>query len=96
MQFGCEFRRFSMKRSQSSCFEDFRTMVQESHHLAPDMTFTISYTDPRNGDLLPITNNENLQHAFSTALPLLRLMIYQNKGMIAGLDSGKRGRGGGC
>lgn len=80
MQFECEFRRFNIDRSQASHFGDFYSMVGESHHLPSEMPFTISYTDPRNGDLLPITNNDNLLHAFSTALPLLRLLVYRKQG----------------
>ena len=44
------------------------------------MPFTVSYTDPRNGDLLPITNNDNLMRAYTTAMPLLRLVIYRQQG----------------
>ena len=79
-QFECEFRRFSVDRTQTTAFEDFYALVKESHHLPSDMPFTISYTDPRNGDLLPITNNDNLRRAYSTAMPMLRLVIYRKQG----------------
>ena len=61
-------------------FNVFYTLVKESHHLPSEMPFTVSYTDPRNGDLLPITNDENLERAFTTAMPLIRLVIYRKQG----------------
>jgi len=67
-------------RHNAAHFLDFYALVRDSHHLPTDMPFTVSYTDPRNGDLLPITNDDNLGHAFSTALPLLRLLIYRKQG----------------
>ena len=69
-----------MDRRNCKTLDDFHSLVKESHHLPADMPFTISYTDPRNGDLLPITNDENLQRAFTTAMPLLRLFIYREAG----------------
>ena len=71
-----------MDRSQTTQFNEFYSLVKDSHHLPADMPFTISYTDPRNGDLLPINNNDNLMRAFSTALPLLRLFIYREQGWL--------------
>lgn len=71
-----------MDRTQVNQFDDFHALVKESHHLPGDMPFTVSYTDPRNGDLLPINNNDNLNRAFTTAMPLLRLVIYRKQGMI--------------
>ena len=79
-QFECEFRRFHVDRTQMKEFNVFYTLVKESHHLPSDMPFTVSYTDPRNGDLLPITNDENLERAFTTAMPLIRLVIYRKQG----------------
>lgn len=71
-----------MDRTQATQFTEFYSLVKDSHHLPADMPFTISYTDPRNGDLLPINNNDNLMRAFSTALPLLRLFIYREQGKV--------------
>ena len=81
MQFECEFRRFSVDRTQTSQFDAFYSVVKDSHHLPAEMKFTVSYTDPRNGDLLPITNSDNLLRAYTTAIPLLRLVIYRKEGM---------------
>lgn len=82
LQFECEFRRFSVDRTQTSQFDAFYSLVKDSHHLPADMPFTVSYTDPRNGDLLPITNSDNLLRAYTTAMPLLRLVIYRKQGVI--------------
>lgn len=79
-QFECEFRRFSLDRTQMDQFDAFYSLVKDSHHLPSDMPFTVSYTDPRNGDLLPITNSDNLMRAYTTAMPLLRLVIYRQQG----------------
>lgn len=44
------------------------------------MAFSLSYTDPRNQDLLPITNDENMMRAFLTAMPLIKLFVYRERG----------------
>ncbi len=72
-----------MHRAKSPEFDDFYGLVRESHHLPPEMPFTISYIDPRNGDLLPITNDHNLLRAFSTALPLLKILVFRKQGSYA-------------
>ncbi|KAI8432901.1 hypothetical protein MSG28_013819 [Choristoneura fumiferana] len=46
-------------------------LIEKLHRLH-DVTFLISYTDPRDGDLLPINNDDNLARALLTARPLLR------------------------
>ena len=81
-QFECEFRRFSVDRNHMNHFDAFYSLVKDSHHLPSEMPFTVSYTDPRNGDLLPITNNDNLMRAYTTAMPLLRLVIYRQQGEL--------------
>ena len=80
LQFECEFRRFSVDRSLMNEFHEFYLLVRESHNLTSEVTFTVSYTDPRHGDLLPITNNDNMLKAFSTAMPLLRVFLYREQG----------------
>jgi len=61
-------------------FTEFYLLVKELHCLPDEINFTTSYTDPRNGDLLPINNDDNLLRAYSTAMPLLRLFIYREQG----------------
>ena len=92
VQFECEYRRFNLNRMQLNQFEAFHALVKESHHLPSDMPFTISYTDPRNGDLLPINNDDNLVRAFTTAVPLLRVIVYRKQGkMVEWEKGGNRG-----
>lgn len=54
-------------------------MLEKLHRLS-DVAFLISYTDPKDGDLLPINNDDNLARALQNARPLLRIII-QRKGM---------------
>lgn len=91
LQFECEYRRFNLNRTQLNQFDMFHALVKESHHLPSDMPFTISYTDPRNGDLLPINNDDNLVRAFTTAVPLLRVIVYRKQGKLGGGREGGRG-----
>lgn len=77
-KFDAEFRRFSLNRSEKLKYEDFKALIEKLHRLH-DVTFLISYTDPRDGDLLPINNDDNLARALLTARPLLRVII-QRKG----------------
>lgn len=77
-QFDAEFRRFSLEKSKVNNFESFHRSL-ESFHKLQDIPFSIFYTDPNLGDLLPINNDENYAKAISVSRPLLRL-ILQRKG----------------
>lgn len=77
-KFDAEFRRFSVSRHELRRYEDFRQLVEKLHRLV-DVPFLLSYTDPRDGDLLPINNDDNLGLALLNARPLLRLIV-QRKG----------------
>ncbi|ODM95407.1 Partitioning defective protein 6 [Orchesella cincta] len=77
-KFEAEFRRFSMERAAKPTFDDFRTLIEKLHHME-DIPFLISYTDPKDGDLLPINNDDNLLLALQNARPLLRVLL-QRKG----------------
>ncbi|XP_014260223.1 partitioning defective protein 6 [Cimex lectularius] len=77
-KFDAEFRRFSLSRDATTKYEDLKTLLEKLHRLS-DTAFLISYTDPRDGDLLPINNDDNLSRALQTAKPLLRVII-QRKG----------------
>lgn len=79
-QFDAEFRRWSVKRSEATNFEDFSKLVERLHQLN-NMEFLISYVDPSDNDLLPINNDDNFGRAMSTAKPLLRVIV-QRKGML--------------
>ncbi|XP_013170724.1 PREDICTED: partitioning defective 6 homolog beta [Papilio xuthus] len=77
-KFDAEFRRFALSRTEKLKYEDFKGLIEKLHRLH-DVAFLISYTDPRDGDLLPINNDDNLARALLTARPLLRVII-QRKG----------------
>jgi partitioning defective protein 6 len=77
-QFDAEFRRFSVSRQDAGKYDEFRGLVERLHRLV-DVPFLISYTDPGDGDLLPINNDDNLGRALLTARPLLRVIV-QRKG----------------
>ncbi|XP_072947918.1 partitioning defective protein 6 [Epargyreus clarus] len=77
-KFDAEFRRFSLSRTEKLKYDDFKDLIEKLHRLH-DVAFLISYTDPRDGDLLPINNDDNLARALLTARPLLRVII-QRKG----------------
>lgn len=78
-QFDAEFRRWSIKRNESThTFDEFYSSIERLHKLS-GLSFLISYVDPRDNDLLPINNDDNFHRALTTARPLLRLIV-QKKG----------------
>ncbi|KAI0234719.1 Partitioning defective-like protein 6 beta [Lamellibrachia satsuma] len=85
-KFDAEFRRFSLDREKLTKFEDFNHLVEVVHGL-PNIPFVIAYTDPKDGDLLPINNDDNFARALTIARPLLRLLV-QKKGQSYGEVNG--------
>lgn len=75
LQFGAEFRRFSLDRHKPGKFEDFYQLVVHTHHIS-NTEVTIGYADVH-GDLLPINNDDNFCKAVSSASPLLRVFIQK-------------------
>lgn len=75
LQFGAEFRRFSLDRHKPGKFEDFYQLVVHTHHIS-NTEVTIGYADVH-GDLLPINNDDNFCKAVSSANPLLRVFIQK-------------------
>jgi len=75
-KFDAEFRRFSLDKSRYQTFENFKYLLTELHHLG-QVPFVIKYADPRDNDLLPITNDDNYMAALKNAKPLLRLVIQR-------------------
>jgi len=73
-----EFRRISVTKEKSITFEEFYAMLERLHNMK-STPFTIFYTDPKDGDLLPINNDDNFARALYTATPLLRIFL-QRKG----------------
>ena len=68
-----------MRKSTNPKFEDFYAIL-ERLHLLEKQPFIVTYTD-REGDLLPINNDDNYARALAVAKPVLRLCI-QRKGNI--------------
>ena len=71
-KFDAEFRRFSLDKSKYQTFEGFKRLLRELHHLG-QLQFLIKYSDPRDNDLLPITNDDNYMAALRNAKPLLKM-----------------------
>ncbi|KAM7249153.1 hypothetical protein ACFE04_019391 [Oxalis oulophora] len=72
-EFEAEFRRFMIKRNEMTMYQDFRMFVNTIHKLN-EIQFLISYVD-KDGDILPINNDDNYARALSVAEPLLRLIL---------------------
>jgi partitioning defective protein 6 len=78
-QLDAEFRRFPMDKSKPRKFDELYLQVEKLHRLKSD-PFVITYSD-KDGDLLPINNDDNFNLALQTAKHILRVMI-QRKGML--------------
>ena len=86
-KFDAEFRRFSLDGTKVSTFELFREHLGDVHQLKKtdpnkviknnEGAFHIFYIDPKDDDLLPITNTDNYRRALQSARPLLRLVIQR-------------------
>lgn len=75
-KFDAEFRRFALDRSELTKFEEFYSLIERFHKLF-EIPFTICYTDPVHGDLLPINNDDNFARAITSARPMLRLLVQR-------------------
>ena len=69
-----------MDREKLTKFAGFNEIVEVVHGLQ-SIPFVIAYTDPKDGDLLPINNDDNYARALAIARPLMRLLV-QKKGMF--------------
>jgi partitioning defective protein 6 len=76
-QFDAEFRRFSVIRNKPADFKGFYSLLEKLHGLR-GILFVVSYTS-KDGDQLPINNDDNLAFALTTTRSLLRLLL-QRKG----------------
>lgn len=76
-KYDAEFRRFGLHRQSIKKFEEFYRLVESLHGLN-GIQFNVCYTD-RDGDLLPINNDNNLARVLSVTAGVLRLII-QRKG----------------
>lgn len=65
-------------------YEEFKYLLAGRHGFSADFNFLIWYTDPTDGDLLPINNDNNFERALLAARPLLRIFL-QRKGKLSSL-----------
>lgn len=84
LKYDAEFRRFGLNRHSMAKFEEFYQLIERLHGLN-GIQFIICYTD-KDGDLLPINNDNNLARVLSVTPGLLRLII-QRKGECYPLSS---------
>ncbi|XP_011152997.2 partitioning defective 6 homolog beta [Harpegnathos saltator] len=78
-KFDADIIRFSINRDEPMSYEDFGKLLAQRHDIGPDINFLIWYTDPTDGDLLSINNDNNLARALLASKPLLRIFT-QRKG----------------
>ncbi|EFN75480.1 Partitioning defective 6-like protein beta [Harpegnathos saltator] len=78
-KFDADIIRFSINRDEPMSYEDFGKLLAQRHDIGPDLNFFIWYTDPTDGDLLSINNDNNLARALLASKPLLRIFT-QRKG----------------
>merc|ERR1719273_2457405 len=89
-KFAAEFRRFSLDKQKYHTVESFHQLLASLHHLE-QVPFLVKYADPKDNDLLPITNDDNYQAALKNAKPLLRLFIQHEGEASEELKPGHRG-----
>ncbi|XP_043276782.1 partitioning defective 6 homolog gamma [Venturia canescens] len=78
-KFDADIIRFSINRKEPIGYDDFRKLLAERHNIGPELNFLIYYTDPTDGDPLPINNDNNLARALLAAKPLLRVFITRKE-----------------
>ncbi|KAB7504315.1 Partitioning defective protein 6 [Armadillidium nasatum] len=86
-KFDAEFRRFSIEKHKLNNLESFREQLQELHKLS-SVAFILTYIDPKDGCLLPITNNENFKRAIETSRPTLKIIIQRKGESLENLPNG--------
>lgn len=82
LQYGAEFRRFSLDRCEPGRYKDFHRLIVRLHHLW-QMDVRIGYADVQ-GELLPINNDDNFCKAVTSTQSLLRIFIQ-----LQGIREGK-------
>ncbi|CAH8621989.1 unnamed protein product [Schistosoma guineensis] len=92
-KFGAEFRRFSFMAEDTLQYNAFYSLLERIHMLF-NIPFVIQYVEPKNADLLPISNNKNFELAVNSSKPLLRILLQrkgESYGEIYGYKSSKHG-----
>lgn len=74
-KYDAEFRRFGLNRFTYTKFDEFYSLLERLHGLV-DIPFNIYYTD-KDGELLPINNDNNLARVLQVTVGVLRLIIFR-------------------
>ncbi|XP_044539022.1 partitioning defective 6 homolog alpha-like isoform X2 [Gracilinanus agilis] len=74
-KFDAEFRRFALPRASVGGFQEFSRLLRAVHQI-PGLDVLLGYTDVH-GDLLPLTNDDNLHRALASSHPPLRLLVQK-------------------
>ncbi|XP_027703526.1 partitioning defective 6 homolog alpha isoform X1 [Vombatus ursinus] len=74
-KFDAEFRRFALPRASVGGFQEFSRLLRAVHQI-PGLDVLLGYTDVH-GDLLPLTNDDNLHRALASTHPPLRLLVQK-------------------
>ena len=82
-KFDAEFRRFSLDGGKVTTYEAFSDLLGNIHLLSGNendspLPFHVFYVDPKDNDLLPITNTDNYRRALQSARPMLRLVVQRH------------------
>ncbi|CAH8533370.1 unnamed protein product [Schistosoma turkestanicum] len=92
-KFDAEFRRFSFLIEDSLQYNAFYSLLERIHMLF-NIPFVIQYVEPKNADLLPISNNKNFELAVNSSKSLLRILLQrkgESYGEIYGYKASKHG-----
>jgi len=87
-KFDAEFRRFNTQRTEYSSFEEFRKRIVSLHSLAPETEVVLFYTDPLDGDLLPISNDDNFRKSLQIQHSLLRITVQRLGESLENISNG--------
>lgn len=74
-KYDAEFRRFGLQRQTINKFDQFYELIERLHGIN-GIQFNIFYTD-KDGDLLPINNDNNLARVLQVTAGLLRLIVLR-------------------
>ncbi|KAA0201438.1 hypothetical protein HAZT_HAZT004455, partial [Hyalella azteca] len=90
--FDAEFRRFSIERNKFDTLDSFRDLVESIHCLPKNAGIVLSYTDPGDGDLLPLSNDDNFRKALQIRRTLLRISVQRKGESLDSLPNGSNSK----
>ncbi|KAF2355424.1 PDZ domain [Trinorchestia longiramus] len=91
-KFDAEFRRFSIERNKFDTLESFRELVEGIHCLPKNAGIVLAYTDPGDGDLLPLSNDDNFRKALQIRRSLLRISVQRKGESLDTLPNGSNSK----